>query len=60
MEPKPYSFGSISAVNANTFFTTKSVRVCALWFNVAKMLFVGMPKWTPRESIPQFSWGDGP
>ena len=29
--PRPYDLGAISSVTANTFFTTKRVRICALW-----------------------------
>ncbi len=31
IEPRPYDLGSISSFTANTFFTTKRVRICAFW-----------------------------
>ena len=29
--PRPYDLGAISAFTANTFLTTKRIRICALW-----------------------------
>lgn len=31
IEPRPYGLGSIFVSTANTFLTTKSVRICAFW-----------------------------
>ena len=31
IEPRSHDLGSISTMNANTFFTIRSVRICAFW-----------------------------